>query len=498
MHMTQVPMRLGISYGFLLLLFLAGCTEQPSSPHDNQPPETYMALQPDGELRRTTSKQNIHWWGDDPDGFIAGFFISFDEKDWHFTSSNDSLFALKLSGTDTTYSFFVRAVDNQGNRRYDENGPYGPEPFTDRNGNGKWDEGEPYVDLGLWDPTPASLDYPIENSPPVVEFSQGSDVPDTTFTVATFSWIGRDLDGDETILRYQYSLNDTTNESSWITLPRSTTFLTLHESDGLSEGDNVFYLRAIDIAGAQSRIIRMPDTSGVWYVKKPKTDLLIVDDYGPVDASSSFYNSIADTLFGGRFRNADVFDIKSGASSTVRGVNLPPYINPTFIETLKLFRYIIWYTDNNPTLSVAQLALPQYQLSGRFILYTASFPESAIDPRGGITDFAPVDSLSPESIRFVPMGVVMEPDAESPDYAPIVRDNGGVPVAFIRELYKKINAKNMYRFEEKSNWEGRPVVAVRSGDRRFVLFGVPLHRFNGSNNVGDLIFRIFYNEFGVR
>lgn len=480
------------------LLLAAGCSETPNNPVENRPPETYLSLQPDGELRTTTSRQHIHWWGDDPDGFVAGYLISFDNATWSFTTKNDSVFALSLSGSDTVYAFYVRAVDDQGNGVRDASGPYGPEPFTDENGNGAYDAGEPFVDLGLADPTPADLRYPIRNSPPVVEFRQGSEVPDTTFTVASFAWIGSDLDGDETIREYQYALNDTLDPASWKSLSRSTDFLTLFEDDGLREGENVFYLKAVDIAGTESRIIRMPDTSGTWYVKKPKTDLLIVDDYGPSDASADFYRSVTDTLFGGRFRGADVFDIRTGASTTSRGIYLPPYINPTFIETLKLFRYVIWYADNNPTLEVAQLSLRDYQESGGHVFYTASFPESAIDPRGGITDFAPIDSLSPDPIRFVPSGTRAEPAPESPGYPVLVRDNQGVPVAFIRNLFRKINARNLYRFEESTRWEGQPVVAVRSGDSRFILFGFPVHRFDADGNAGALIHQIFRNEFGVQ
>ncbi|MBN1448722.1 MAG: hypothetical protein JXA28_12390 [Bacteroidetes bacterium] len=482
----------------LALIMFSACSETPNTPVENRPPETYLSLSPDGELRTTTSRQHIHWWGDDPDGFVAGYLISFDLTHWSFTTRNDSIFALSLSGSDTVYTFSVRAVDDQGNGVYDADSPFGPEPFTDENRNGTYDAGEAFIDLGLADPTPAELRYPIRNSPPVVQFTQGSDVPETTFTVASFAWIGSDLDGDETIREYRYALNDTLNPASWKILPRSTTFITLGESDGLREGENVFYLRAVDIAGAESRLMRMPDTSRTWYVKKPKTDLLIVDDYGPADASAEFYRGVTDTLFGGRFRGADVFDIRTGASSTSRGKYLPPYINPTFIETLKLFRYILWYGDNNPTIEVAQLALPEYQASGGHILYTAAFPESAIDPRGGITDYAPIDSLSPDPIRFVPSGTRAEPDPESPGYPVLVRDAQGVPVAFIRDLYRKINARNLYRFEESTRWEGRPVVGVRSGDSRFILLGFPLHRFDGDSNAGELIHLIFRNEFGLQ
>ena len=242
-----------------LLALLAACSETPNNPRENLPPETYISLTPDGDLRTTTSRQHIHWWGDDPDGFVAGYQISFDNVSWTFTSSNDSVFALSLSGSDTTYAFHVRAIDDQGNGRWDSDGPYGSEPYTDSNGNGRYDSGEPFVDFGLADPTPADLRYPIQNSPPVVRFTQGSDVPETTFTIASFSWIGSDLDGDETIREYQYALNDTLDAASWKSLSPTTTFITLRAADGLREGENAFYLRAVDIAGATSRIIRLAD-----------------------------------------------------------------------------------------------------------------------------------------------------------------------------------------------------------------------------------------------
>jgi hypothetical protein len=58
---------------------LAACSESPNTPRTNLPPETYLALTPDGDLRTTTSRQHVHWWGDDPDGFVAGYLISFDQ-----------------------------------------------------------------------------------------------------------------------------------------------------------------------------------------------------------------------------------------------------------------------------------------------------------------------------------------------------------------------------------------------------------------------------------
>lgn len=488
------------SFAFLVFIFailnFSSCSkETPNNPHANIPPETYLALFPDGELHRSTSRQHIHWWGDDPDGFVSGFLISLDSVKWTFTIRNDSVLSLPIFGRDTTYSFYVRALDDQGNKKYDAAGPYGAEPYTDLNNNNQHDPGEPFIDFGIADPTPASLKYPIQNSPPKVEFIKGTEVPETTFTVATFSWIGTDLDGDGSISKYQYALNDT-NATNWKDIPRNQTLLTLVEKDGLAAGNNIFYLRAVDIAEAMSNVIRMPDTSKVWIVRKPQSELLIVDDYGVNDGTAQFYNAIFDTLLNGRLKNPEVLDIKRGSTSTKKGVLVPPFINPTFIETLKLFKYIVWYADNNPTLDIAQLSLKAFTDAGGKIIYTASFPESAIDPRGGIVDFAPVDSLSPTPITFIPANTRAIADAS--DYSELRRDTKGVPVAFIRGLFRKINAVDLYHFESSAFWSGTPTVAVRSGDKNFFLFSIPLHRFDGNMNVGFLLRKIFADEFGLR
>lgn len=482
-----------------LLLPAGGCSDAPNDGGTpNTPPQTYLHLVPDSALRSGESRQHMHWWGDDPDGFVAGFQISFDGASWTFTAANDSVFALTLAGSDTNYTIHVRAIDTQGNGRYDTDGACGAEPYTDANGNGAYDAGEAFVDLGLPDPTPATLRLPVHNTPPVVAFVTGSDVPDTTFTVASFAWTGSDLDGNETISAYRYALNDSSPTAVWKDLPRSQTFLTLRASDGLRPGENVLYLKAVDIAGAESGIIRMPAAGDVWFVRRPATDLLVIDDYSIADETAATYRSLLDTLLGGRFRAADVLDIRDGATSAKRGRFVPPYINPTFIETLKLFKHVLWYCDNNPTIDIAQLSLAAYQQSGGTIIYTASFPESAIDPRGGITDYAPVDSIAPQPISFVPARTRMEADVESPGWPTLERDTRGVPVAFIRELFRKINAANLYRFSDDTRWTGRPVVAVRSGDRHFVLFGVPLHRFDGAGTAGAVLYKIFTEEFGVR
>ncbi len=197
-----------------MVVALIGCSDHfPNQPLPNQPPNTFLTLMPDSTLQSTPSQQHFHWWGVDPDGFVKGYYVSFDSLHWTFTMRNDSLIGLKLNTFDTTYLFLVAAVDDQGSV----------------------------------DQTPASLHYPIHNTPPVVSFVLKSDVPETTYTVATFQWNGTDIDGNETIVNYYYALDDTSNPAQWKILSGNDNRVTLFQSDGLSEGRHIFYLRACDI-----------------------------------------------------------------------------------------------------------------------------------------------------------------------------------------------------------------------------------------------------------
>ena len=169
----------------LLLIFISTfyilitCTEEGvNNPVGNQSPDTGLFLYPDSTIRPQQSRLRVHWWGDDKDGLIVGYYFSWNDDPWEFTSSNDSLFALKIGANDTTYNLSVYSVDNGGNNVYDhqisQNGiNYGPEPFIDENGNGIYDSGEFFYDIGLIDPTPAEFDFPfssaVERTPYLLE-----------------------------------------------------------------------------------------------------------------------------------------------------------------------------------------------------------------------------------------------------------------------------------------------------------------------------------------
>ncbi len=479
----------------IVMCLLGGCSERyPNQPKPNQPPSTFLALVPDSVMRSTTSQQHLHWWGVDPDGFVKGYYISLDSINWTFTTSNDSVLGLKISTTDTTYKFFVAAVDDQG----------------------------------LRDPKPASLKYPIHNSPPVVSFIAQSDVPDTTFTVATFQWHGSDLDGDETVVAYYYALDDTTNPSKWKSLTGDYSRVTLRKSDGLMEGTHIFYLKARDVAGAYSQTIRMPiDTTKTWYVKDPegKSDFLIIRDWTWVDDAASFYSHTIDSVMGGRLNTAYVWDIKAGWSPTTRGKYVPAMINPTFTESIKLFKYILWYGDNNPQLDIAQAALPAFEAAGGKILFTTGLPQNPVfDPRG-FGDFAPIDSI--EQYSFV--GILQRNFSTIADsvvsvdttYPRLYRDWGtsGNGVAYLRGILPKGNAHIIYKMGNSQfapaagGWSDRntnPIImgVQNAADQPNIVFlAFSLNRFSGHEGVGNPIItnnapaflrKVFYDEFGVR
>ena len=473
-----------------------GCSKKfTNEPLSNLPPETFLSLVPDGALRRTTSQQDIHWWGSDKDGLIVGYLISFDGLQWTFTTRTDSTFSLRLNQQDTTYTFYVAAMDNSGNGTWDAQTQWGPEPFTDLNQDGKWEPGEPFVDYGAIDPSPASLQFPIRNTPPAVSFVINSDVPETTYTVATFQWDGSDLDGNTTIANFYYALDDT---STWTQIAGDLNRVTLFKSDGLTEGDHIFYLKCRDIAGAVSATVRMPDTTRIWHVKEPKGDFLIVDDYAPQDAAGSFYNQIFDTLMAGRLMPQDILDIKKGATAIKRGDFVPALINPTFTETIKLFKYIFWYADNGPSLEIAQASLPEFKQSGGKVLFATGFPES-VSGQGSLVEFAPIDDIEPGyfTLRLNAGDTILPVDST---YPTLVRDNAGALYTFPRGVIPKLGSRILYRMAASPNWTGQPIMGVKDADQpTFVLLSAQLHRFGSPDtSVARLLRRVFEGEFGVQ
>ena len=129
----------------------------------------------------------------------------------------------------------------------------------------------------------------------------------------------------------------------------------------------------------------MPGEGRTWYVKKPKGELLIVDDYATMDDAASFYNEMfSDSLnLRGKY---DIYDFHN---------QTPPYLNVTFLLTLKLFKYVFWYTDNGPSLDLLSATTQKYIDAGGKIAFSMQFPQS-ID-LAAVQSFLPIRSDSSDS-----------------------------------------------------------------------------------------------------
>ncbi|MBN2091984.1 hypothetical protein JW964_20370, partial [candidate division KSB1 bacterium] len=410
--------------------------------------------------------QILHWWGDDPNGKVAGFFYTWDStltipanrnaaSGWYFTTQNSDTFSLRFNRLDTTFLFRVVAVDD--------------EDFTD--------------------PSPARQLFPVFNSPPKVSFIPDSDVPETTFTVASFAWKATDLDGDETIQQYEWTLDDTLE--TWHPLSPKNNFLTLTADSGLKSGSHAFYLRATDNAGVRSQIIRMPSLpTDKWIVQEPQGKILLLDDYSPVDGGTQFYISVMDSL-GLSYTH---WDIKADRDRDTRPDLLPPSVL-TFKETLRLFKLVVWYGDESPKLEYAQISIPDYVNQGGKVLFSTRFKEFFTE-QGDPLDFSPADSLG-LNIKRILNGTQIQPLPFQNLPTLKVQTTAGI-IPFVKTLIKKPSAIQVYQLESNTQWPGNPDIALESADKSLIFFALPIHLLDGNRNARRMLSLLLSDHLGVK
>jgi hypothetical protein len=460
---TSLSFRRVIYAVFILLLCISlSCREHlVDAPLANQTPKTALWLYPEAEIRAGVSKQQLHWWGEDPDGVVRGYLFGFrivslsvttppvpDTMRYVWTTATDTTILFPLDSLFRRFAVTVRAVDNSFGG-LQEHAPVriSPFPYWDVNDNGIFDSGDMRLDglSAAMDPSGTTLTFPVLNSPPSVSFVPNPTdptlllkQPDTTFTAVTFSWTASDPDGNNTLRSCRIALNDTSNPSNWFTLSLRDTLITLvvprTRSDAAASGTqiqadvyggsflgrhligqipglrldatNVLFVQAKDVAGAYSPAITMPSGTDRWYVKKPHGRLLIVNDYINSDgdlALSTYVNNLAN-IPGGQFSQVDMINIGTGLSASDKnngkaGPFTPPFVDPALIQTFLLYDYIFWYTDQYPSLATAQRSLFTYMQNGGKVLFSTTF-QSGLDPRAAFKDFAPIDSIS--SAPFTP------------------------------------------------------------------------------------------------
>jgi len=426
-----------------LLLSIVACEKKPPPEFvPNIPPETHLFIE--GTVDTVGARQHLYWWGNDPDGYIKGFYLAVDdtsEKFW--TERHDSTFVFESGSTVVVHRFYAWAVDNED----------------------------------LADTSPAVLTLPVVNTPPTVQIVDQSVPRDTILPVLTLYFEGHDIDGDETIEGYLYR-TDLDGEDEWTELGPEADHVTLFD---LPSGERTFYIRAWDNAGALSNV-----DSCLFVVGEVRGDFLLVDDELG-DDGGSFYREVLDSL-GIEYT---VFKIEMGLPYSSFDVD--------YILNQMGFSCLLWYTGDSSHVSGAQGALVTYLDNGGKLLLTSkavlSHPLSDF-----ARDYLHVDTLTYNDLVFLTQ--------YSPDHVLHAQLSGYPDTLKVSEpIVSRLDgfepdsaASAAYRLPESSQW-GPTCLALRypkEGEpARLLFFTVPIYLLDGFSNARELVAHILISEFGL-
>ena len=101
-------MKKTIFFYLALILVFAGC--KTGAELENLAPETKIFLDKINTPDRLTSVVTMHWSGEDPDGYVKMYEISFDNATWVKTSRTDSTFRFSIENTNVEDVQFSTSV----------------------------------------------------------------------------------------------------------------------------------------------------------------------------------------------------------------------------------------------------------------------------------------------------------------------------------------------------------------------------------------------------
>jgi len=479
----------------LFVLLFSSCTTRTGDFSLSAPPSTKLFLNaitlPDS-LSKAGSVR-LYWSGESQNSYLKGFEIATDSNDcstdrayrdaliWNFTTRTDSafLFPIKKGLQFGKISFYARAIDNNNTQ----------------------------------DPNPPCIRLPIKNSFPELKLDKlidGKPTTDTVHLVFTLSWTIDDADGDANMDSVYIKVN---NGGSWIGFSKSISRLTfvpnqpeaietttaklLGGLDGnnlninsgalrLSGRDTIF-LRVKDISDAYSQ----PDTA-LFYYKGKKSDFLYLDAYQGT-AERAVYDPILAAAFEGQY---DVFDMNRNGNAY-----FPLNWNLTFTQYLKLYKRVLWVTDNaNPGgLSIERGAAAIQSLlngGGKILICATKLPENLESP---VFQYLPIDSLSKNvgqarlqnNSNILPLNGFGDTLRTTQLFTNV--STMYVPVS--NQLYKAANIQKL------SGWQGPETIAAvgknNNGKINRVVFGIDLHKLNGRpESLNSFVKNILVDEFG--
>jgi len=496
-----------------------------------------------------TSVQVLKWWGEDQDGQVVGYYYKWNnEEDWTYTNQESGLFYVPIRTTFDVFTFEVKAVDNTARWEYDVPAlsSVDDEFFSDVGDSSyQYDvadlllsEGEtpgiqtelashithvsgnqiyklpPTSSENAVDLTPEHVVLPIKNSRPEMGFRFLSNPQltedsrsDTTFTfpTRTFIWDVFDQDGRESITDLFFAM-DSLCDTCWMRLDPGLSSLTLTETQ-LTPGFHTFFIKARDIAGAESDVIQFPDAANTdepdyWKVMKIKGDVLIVDDFfqdsqnGALDWLSGIISTVLDT------QDFTVWELD---------VSLP-YSQTDITGSLSSFKHVIWngaYTGK-PLYREAEASIYNYVLGGgNFFIAVPHIADTSFT-------WFPIDSLfSINPVYYELAGdrtlhaqIEGAPDLRTDDYQGIY-----VSMLGFENETDKLGYQPLYRLPDPDSgyfadeWVGNPTVAgvhdfpTIAGSGKSVLLTIPLHNsywplLDGNHNSVEFFDYLLNDVFG--
>jgi hypothetical protein len=169
----------------------------------------------------------------------------------------------------------------------------------------------------------------------------------------------------------------------------------------------------------------------------------------------------------------------------------PPFINVTFLLTLRLYKYVFWYTDNNPSLDLLSASTQKYIDGGGKIALSMQFPQSV--DLSVLAGFLPVSTDSSDTRLTLLTGTAVSAQNTQPDYPDLKLSS---TVFRMKSFYvNPLGGIPIYYFP---NGEMKGYVGFTDTEKKLFFIGLPLNKCNaGSANVKNLLQKVFFQDFGL-
>ncbi len=415
-----------------LILVLAGlsCKKPASLPVENIPPETHIFIE--GTVDTVPAYQIIHWYGNDPDGYVVGYYYHWDSDTPVFTTANVDTFTLSVPDSDSIgiHAFYVAAVDNEGAE----------------------------------DPTPAEVTIPVKNSPPTIEFQHGTLPPDTTLPYVTYYVETHDIDGDESVIGFYYR---TDYDTMWTFQSIDTDYVTF---ENVPVGEHSFYFRSVDRSHAISEEIA--DTV---VIIPAQGDILLIDDSPDANADNT-YGEFFETYYAGNYTLWNV------------GKFLPySYYDIDGIVNKLGFKVIFWYTGSDVNaMTPLKRSIETYIdngkalfLIGPSVLDTVYDPTDTLSSRTFMNHYLGVGSVKKWNTLMLNGGMVKTDTQDT-----LLLSVPAFKLEFVTP-FDSIGAEEYFVAFGSTVSDTANCIGVRypSSSPRVYFMPVELHKFNGNGNL---------------